>query len=124
MSGTVHLTRPIRALQSSPRWYSQAYLGVESWRTLSIPCSWSEIEELSGLIGAVWFRRTFYIPTSLAGKPARLLLGTIVDSDTAYLNGQVVGTTGYQYPPRKYQGVPAGTPQGRRKRARSTGDQP
>lgn len=96
-----------KGLQSSPRWYSQAYLGVESWRTLSIPCSWSEIEELSGLIGAVWFRRTFYIPTSLAGKPARLLLGTIVDSDTAYLNGQVVGTTGYQYPPRKYQ-VPAG----------------
>lgn len=94
-------------LRSSPHWYSQAYLGDNVWRTLKIPCKWSDVEELRGLIGAVWFRRTFYLPKSLAGKPARLHLGTIVDSDVTYLNGQEVGTTGYQYPPRRYQ-VPAG----------------
>jgi hypothetical protein len=29
-------------------------------------------------------------------------LGRIVDSDSIYINGQFVGTTSYQYPPRKY----------------------
>jgi sialate O-acetylesterase len=37
-----------------------------------------------------------------AGKKANLWLGTIVDSDTAFINGRNVGETGYRYPPRKY----------------------
>ena len=39
----------------------------------------------------------------MAGKPAELLLGRIVDSDSVFLNGKFIGTTGYQYPPRRYQ---------------------
>ncbi|MBR5766534.1 MAG: hypothetical protein IKX95_07125, partial [Lachnospiraceae bacterium] len=35
-------------------------------------------------------------------KPAKLWLGTIVDSDITYINGESVGRTEYQYPPRKY----------------------
>ncbi|MGW8283502.1 MAG: hypothetical protein ACWGON_09410, partial [Gemmatimonadota bacterium] len=46
-------------------------------------------------------------PADLAGKPARLFLGRIVDADSAYVNGRFVGTTSYRYPPRKY-GIPAG----------------
>ncbi len=37
-----------------------------------------------------------------------LWLGTIVDADTAYINGVQVGSTPYCYPPRRYV-VPAGT---------------
>ena len=43
----------------------------------------------------------------MAGKPAKLWLGTIVDSDVAYVNGEQVGITYYQYPPRKYE-IPEG----------------
>lgn len=42
-----------------------------------------------------------------SGKPARLLLGRIVDADSVFVNGVFVGSTGYQYPPRRYQ-APAG----------------
>jgi sialate O-acetylesterase len=43
----------------------------------------------------------------MAGKPARLLLGRIVDADSVFVNNQFVGTTSYQYPPRRYN-IPAG----------------
>ena len=36
-----------------------------------------------------------------------LRLGAIIDADEAYLNGVLVGKTGYKYPPRKYP-VPKG----------------
>ena len=40
------------------------------------------------------------------GKQAKLILGRIIDADSVYLNGEFVGTTGYQYPPRRYE-IPA-----------------
>jgi len=58
---------------------------------------------LKGFTGAVWFKRIFYLPDEMAGKDARLWLGTIVDSDTTFVNGVEVGRTEYQYPPRKYE---------------------
>ena len=42
-----------------------------------------------------------------AGKPARLLLGTLFDQDITYLNGKEIGHTYYQYPPRRYD-IPEG----------------
>ena len=62
---------------------------------------------LGPLDGVVWFRKTVDLPESMIGKAARLWLGRIVDQDFVYVNGQFVGTTGYQYPPRKYD-VPEG----------------
>ena len=59
--------------------------------------------ELKDFIGAVWFKRTFHVPDEMAGKDAHLWLGTIVDSDTTFVNGVEVGRTEYQYPPRKYE---------------------
>ncbi len=63
--------------------------------------------DLKGFIGSVWFCRKFTVPGELAGKEAKIWLGTIVDSDTVYINGVEVGHTDYQYPPRKYV-IPAG----------------
>jgi sialate O-acetylesterase len=57
--------------------------------------------------GVVWLRKTIELPASWKGKAAVLRMGTMVDSDSTFVNGQFVGTTGYQYPPRKYV-VPAG----------------
>lgn len=53
-------------------------------------------------VGSVWLRQHIHIDAAHAGKPFRLLLGTLYDCDVTYLNGQQIGTTGYQYPPRRY----------------------
>ena len=57
--------------------------------------------------GTVWLRQHILIDKVHAQKPARLLLGTLFDRDVTYLNGQQIGQTGYQYPPRRYD-IPEG----------------
>ena len=75
------------------------------WATMEVPGYWHE----NGirLKGAMWYRKTFSVPASMAGRHARLYLGTLVDSDSVFVNGTFVGTTSYTYPPRKYD-IPAG----------------
>ena len=55
-----------------------------------------------GIVGSIWLRQHVNIDKAHAGKPARLLLGTLFDADQTFVNGRLVGTTGYQYPPRRY----------------------
>lgn len=81
-------------------------LDDSNWDELEIPTMFTGTP-LEGLVGCVWFRMKFDLPKSLAGKEARLFLGTMVDSDITYLNGVKVGETEYQYPPRKYD-IPKG----------------
>ena len=57
--------------------------------------------------GSVWLRQHIKIDKEHAGKPARLLLGTLFDQDITYLNGREIGHTYYQYPPRRYD-IPEG----------------
>ena len=57
--------------------------------------------------GSVWLRQHINIDKEHAGKPARLLLGTLFDQDITYLNGKEIGHTYYQYPPRRYD-IPEG----------------
>ena len=59
------------------------------------------------IVGTIWLRQHIHIDKEHAGKPARLLLGTLYDRDVTYLNGQKIGETGYQYPPRRYD-IPEG----------------
>lgn len=79
---------------------------LQEWKEVSLPFFFRETE-LADCIGCIWFRRKFTVPKEMAGKPARLFLGTIVDSDIVYINGVQTGRTEYQYPPRKYD-VPEG----------------
>ena len=58
-------------------------------------------------VGTVWLRQHITIDKAHAGKPARLLLGTLFDQDVTYLNGKEIGHTYYQYPPRRYD-IPEG----------------
>lgn len=87
--------------------WAQSLNDIPEFKEIEIPCFFSDNEELNGFIGSVWFRRKFNVSGSFAGKEAKLWLGTIVDSDTVYINGKRVGQTDYQYPPRKYI-VPVG----------------
>ncbi|MBR6170498.1 MAG: sialate O-acetylesterase [Bacteroidaceae bacterium] len=65
------------------------------------------LPDRSEWIGSLWLRQHIIINKEHAGRAAKLLLGTLYDSDVTYLNGQRIGSTGYQYPPRRYQ-VPEG----------------
>jgi sialate O-acetylesterase len=71
------------------------------WQTMDVPGYWAD-GPLGYKNGAVWFRKDVDVPTSMIGKPAKLLLGRIVDADSVFLNGDFVGTTSYLYPPRRY----------------------
>ncbi len=83
---------------------------ISQWPSVKLPVSWSDIG-IRDLYGSIWLKKELEIPAELAGKPAVLRLGTIVDSDVAYINGVVVGATTYRYPPRKYN-IPAGIIEG------------
>lgn len=112
----------IQDIESSDRtrisgWYAEAGkkdIGVkEKWKTpniddslwgsMQLPGYWTD--EVSGN-GIVWLRRTFEVPSELPRQPARLNLGRVVDQDSVFINGEFVGTTGYQYPQRRYSVKP------------------
>jgi len=81
-------------------WYSAEFHPID-WETMEIPGFWSDINP-GTKNGVVWFRKGVEVPASMAGKPAKLILGRIIDADSTYVNGIFVGTTTYQYPPRRY----------------------
>lgn len=80
-------------------------LDDSDWGTMQMPGTWRE----NGLDvrGTVWMRKDFDVPAEMAGRHARLSMGTLVHNDKVYVNGVYVGSTGYEYPPRRYQ-IPAG----------------
>lgn len=75
------------------------------WATMTVPGYWRE--NGADIRGTVWCRKTFDVSASMAGRHARLYMGTMVDSDSVFVNGTFVGFTSYTYPPRKYD-IPAG----------------
>ncbi|RPI04113.1 MAG: sialate O-acetylesterase [Ignavibacteriae bacterium] len=75
------------------------------WPVMKIPGYWLSTK-LGPVNGVVWFRKDIRIPSSWTGQPAKLNLGRIVDADSVFVNGVCVGSTGYQYPPRRYE-IPA-----------------
>jgi sialate O-acetylesterase len=81
-------------------WFDTTY-DASQWATMNVPGYWAD-HELGNVNGVVWFRKEINVPASMPGKPAKLWLGRIVDADTTYVNGEIVGTVSYQYPPRIY----------------------
>ena len=64
-------------------------------------------KELETIRGSVWLLKNVNIPSGWTGQEVRLYLGTLVDADDTYVNGEHVGNTGYRFPPRRYR-IPAG----------------
>jgi sialate O-acetylesterase len=79
---------------------------TSDWNKMNIPGYWADAD-LGRVNGVVWFRKDIQISSSLVGQAAKLNLGRIVDADSVFINGTFIGTTSYQYPPRRYQ-IPAG----------------
>ena len=80
---------------------------VDGWKTVTIPGNF-EVESA----GFVWFKKIVELTAEqvehFKNFKTWLWMGTIVDADTAWVNGVEVGSTLYCYPPRRYP-VPAGT---------------
>ncbi len=85
-------------------WFDTSY-DASQWPTMDVPGYWAN-GQLGPVNGVVWFRKEFDVPASMAGKPAILRMGRVVDADKTYINGTFVGSVSYQYPPRRYD-VPA-----------------
>ena len=83
------------------KWSAPGY-DARDWASITVPGEWASQIPLGPVNGVVWFRHEIEVPVAMAGHSGRLELGTLVDADSTYLNGQLVGTTGYRYPPRKY----------------------
>lgn len=86
-------------------WY-HPQLRDEEWQEINLPGFFAETG-IKNFTGSLWFRKKIFLSEDTEGKQGSLLLGTIVDSDEVYMNGILVGSTAYQYPPRKYT-VPEG----------------
>lgn len=76
-----------------------------SWKTIDNPTYLSDAGLEPGVV--IWYRKTIDVPESMAGRHAKIYMGRLVDGDEVYVNGTLVGSTGYFGPPRKYD-VPAG----------------
>jgi sialate O-acetylesterase len=85
-------------------WFDPNY-DASQWATMNVPGYWAD-GPLGPVKGVVWFRKDINVPATMAGKPARLWLGRIVDWDETYFNGKKVGAITYEWPPRKYD-IPA-----------------
>ena len=53
------------------------------------------INGLERFSGRIWFRKRFSIPENTPLENVELVLGCLIDSDRAYINGEKVGETGY-----------------------------
>jgi len=93
-----------KGLLEPVRWYDPSYI-PKAWHSINVPGYWED-QGIKDLDGIVWYRKEVDVPASMTGVPAKVFLGRIVDIDFLYINGKLVGNTGYQYPQRRYQ-VPA-----------------
>lgn len=94
-----------KGLNGKIPWYKNSY-NDSAWPTMKLPAYWTN-EGLKHVHGVVWFRKTFNVPAYMTGIPAKLFLGRIVDGDYAYVNGVLVGSISYQFPPRIYNIAPS-----------------
>ena len=88
------------------KWNETGFETALSWEDFSIPGVLDSFTKG----GTVWFKKEFELSEKdmfvLSQHKIRMWLGTIIDSDTVWVNGVQCGTTKYQYPPRRYE-IPA-----------------
>jgi len=84
----------VRKLADAKTGPSTIAFDERTWKTMTVPTvdGW-EKAGLEGLDGAVWFRTSFALPQTWAGKDLILDMGRIRDQDFTYLNGELVGTS-------------------------------
>ena len=93
-------------LHASVPWYADAY-DDGCWQTVDMfSTEWGN-NGLNVIRGSHWLRKTVSVPQRWLGREVTLRLGCIVDADSVYVNGTLVGSTGNKYLARVYR-IPAG----------------
>lgn len=90
-----------KGLTGDIKWFSPDYQPL-NWKRINIPGYWED-QGIRNLDGVVWYRKVIYVPETMTGVEALVKLGRIVDADELYINGAKIGSTGYQYPQRRYK---------------------
>ena len=109
-----YIRSQMQANGEASRWWNELLEKADNVQTYPLPscqdADWQTINQNDWAwrgTGSIWLRQHIQIDKAHAGRPARLLLGTLYDQDITYLNGKQIGSTGYQYPPRRYD-IPEG----------------
>lgn len=87
---------------ASARTWADPSLDVRGWKKMRLPQYWEDAG-LPGYDGVVWFRKTFELPASWAGRELLLSLGPVDDRDTTFVNGVAVGSLSQWDAPRIYR---------------------
>ncbi|GIV38054.1 MAG: 9-O-acetylesterase [Cyclobacteriaceae bacterium] len=90
----------LNATDAGLRQWHRADLNDTDWPVVTLPAYWPNETALT--TGSVWLRKEIHIPQHMCGKAGSLWLGRIVDADSVFVNDVFVGSTSYQYPPRRY----------------------
>jgi sialate O-acetylesterase len=78
---------------------------VQNWAAADFDDSKWETRTLTDFApgtGSHWYRKTLAVPPEMAERKAEIFLGTAIDMDEVFSNGEKIGTTYYRYPPRVY----------------------
>jgi sialate O-acetylesterase len=93
-------------------WYDQYDLGLKgdwdepglpdtSWKTLTLQNAFEELD-VPQTPAVVWFRKEITLPNPVPQGRAMLFLGVVDRMDTAYINGQEIGSSAWVENPRAY----------------------
>ncbi len=87
-------------------------LGVKNnWKSNATEtATWSDITVgfTKRDIGAVWYKKEITVSAQTASNPSLLQLAILIEADSTYVNGKLVGHTNNQYAIRKYE-IPPNT---------------
>lgn len=107
----------VKSVQQDDETYQNQFLktmdetdqGLGSWSLANYDdTNWLEVNsnqhwpESFRYPGVVWIRKKVHVPPEMVGSVAQLRLGTFIDADETFVDGQMVGHIDYQYPPREY----------------------
>lgn len=81
-------------------WKNNDEIGKD-WSVIDMPTSFKDAG-LANMNGVIWLKKEFDLPNKPTVSQAKLLLGTLRDADSTFINGKFVGNTTYFYPPRRY----------------------
>ncbi len=99
-------------VDGKPLWADPG-LDETSWDRIEVPARWEEAG-FEGMDGVAWYRTAFDLSADEARSGVRIGLGTIDDSDVAWVNGHEVGRTTLAWnQPRLYTVPPAHLREGR-----------
>ncbi|WP_246096495.1 alpha/beta hydrolase-fold protein [Paenibacillus sinopodophylli] len=76
-------------------------LDRSAWRTVQPGLDWwtdgfGDYSGLNNYVGAAWYYKEFDVPADFPEKDLTLLAGKLDDADQTYINGQLVGETGFK----------------------------